>query len=121
MKVLLYRYLLTPYDARMRNNLNANQETFQRRLLAARQNVEQTIGILKQRFHVLRRPARYALDKVPSVVLACCVLHNMCRRNNIPVVEVDADLEEDVCHHEEPPRENLVGNAVRQDYINRYI
>ena len=78
-------YLVTSYDAHMRTNLTVEQETFQRLLIAARQNIEQTIGILKQRFHVLQRPARYALHKVPSVILACCVLHNLCRHNNMPM------------------------------------
>lgn len=116
-------YVLTPYDARFRNNLDANQQTFQRRLLAARQNVEQTIGILKQRFHVLRRPARYSLDNVPMVVVACCVLHNICRHYNIPANE-DAFVAEDEIgeatgHHLVAP--DAVGNAVRQEYINRYV
>lgn len=77
--------ILTPYDARMRNVLNERQRTFQRRFLAARQNIEQTIGLLKGRFHVLQRPARYSLERVPCVVLACCVLHNICQHFQMPM------------------------------------
>lgn len=111
-------YLLTPYTCQMRNNLNRQQQYFQRRLVAARQNVEQTIGILKQRFHILKRPARYELTKTPKVVMACCVLHNICRHFNIPVT---GDIHrEDQNLNPNVPVDN-VGNAVRQDYINRYI
>lgn len=110
-------YILTPYDARMRNQLDINQLQFQRRILAARQNVEQTIGILKQRFHVLQRPARYALEKVPKVILACCILHNICRKREIPHHLFQLIIEND----EEENQDNRVGNVVRQDYINRHI
>lgn len=115
-------YILTPYDARTRNNLNRVQQTFQRRLLAARQNVEQTLGILKQRFQVLRRPARYALQKVPSVILACCVLHNICRHFKIPVPpEPDQEQGEDFDDEDGEREQAAVGNAVRQNYIDRFI
>ncbi|MCL4160364.1 UNVERIFIED_CONTAM: hypothetical protein GTU68_027344 [Idotea baltica] len=110
-------FLLTPYPTR-NFPLNPQQQTFQRWLLAARQNVEQTIGILKQRFQVLNRKARYSLDKVPSVVLACCVLHNICRHFSIPLVGppiIDDDNDVDDIY---PP---AVGNAVRQQYIDRHI
>ena len=60
-------FLLTPFDSIMRDRLDDRQQTFQRRVLAARQNIEQTIGILKQRFNILLRPARYSLAKVPRV------------------------------------------------------
>lgn len=118
-------YLLTPYDAHMRNNLDVRQQTFQRRLLAARQNIEQTIGIVKQRFRILLRPARYSLAKVPNVVLACCVLHNMCRHFKIPTPNVGYpddgvfDIGADEVDEQRPP--DQVGNAVRQDYVNRFI
>ena len=114
-------YLLTPYDSTFVNMLNDGQGTFQRRILATRQNVEQTIGILKQRFNVLLRPARYELTKVPKVFIACCVLHNICRKLKIPAHpsqlsnnENDSPRQEIDSNH---PRQ--VDNAVRQNYIDQ--
>lgn len=112
-------YLLTPYDAAMRDRLDERQQLFQRRLLAARQNVEQTIGILKSRFNILKRPARYSFSMVPRVVLACCILHNICRRHNIPLDNNNIHIENR--DNDDVYNDQNIGNVVRQNYIDMFM
>ena len=113
---------MTPYDARMSSNLNERQRFFQRRLVAARQNVEQTIGILKQRFNVLLKSSRFNLEKVPKVIMACCVLHNMCHHFNFPLQESQqSNVSSGELNGDDNFQHNLIGNSVRQAYINKYL
>ena len=78
------------------------------------------IGILKQRFNVLNRPSRYSLEKVPSVVLSCL------RSSHVPSLNIPAPALQpaaaDMERIDYPPQNvHLIGNAVRQNYIDLYI
>lgn len=68
-------FLLTPYphppNSRARGRFN-------RALCKARCGVERCIGLLKRRWPCLSRKLRCAHTKVPAIIVACCVLHNLC-------------------------------------------
>ena len=64
---------------------------------SARVHIEQAFGILKNRWQVLKL-VRTRLDKVPSVVYACVVLHNYCI------------LEQDIWETPDPDQTNARAN-----------
>uniref|UniRef100_A0A914VBA8 Putative nuclease HARBI1 n=1 Tax=Plectus sambesii TaxID=2011161 RepID=A0A914VBA8_9BILA len=74
-------YLLTPYDnARSRIEGRFNKRHARQRVL-----IEQAFGCLKSRFHILHGEIRLpSPTKVCAIVVACCVLHNMAIRRNLP-------------------------------------
>uniref|UniRef100_A0A3P9B6H7 Putative nuclease HARBI1 n=1 Tax=Maylandia zebra TaxID=106582 RepID=A0A3P9B6H7_9CICH len=66
-------WLLTPYlQPRQGPQLNYNRAV-----------VERGIGQLKRRFHVLHREVRLRPEKVSKVIIACAILHNICKVRQI--------------------------------------
>ena len=57
--------------------------------------MERGIGQLKRRFHVLHSEVRLHPEKTCQVVIACVVLHNICKRLNIHLPDDDAAAEDD--------------------------
>jgi hypothetical protein len=68
--------LMKPFPHR---NLSVEQRIFNYRLSRARRCVENSFGIMASRFRVLLNPMCVGPNKVDSVVLACCSLHNLLR------------------------------------------
>jgi hypothetical protein len=59
------------------------QKLFDKQLRKSRVKIENTFGILKNRWQILKN-ANVTLDQVPKVAVACCVLHNICQRAGEP-------------------------------------
>lgn len=77
--------------------------------------MERGIGQLKRRFHVLHGEIRLAPEKAAKVILACGILHNICKIRNIALEDDDEDEnEEDV---DDPDNEEIqqVHNAGAQE------
>ena len=55
--------------------------------------VERGIGQLKRRFHVLHGEVRLSPQKTCQAIIACAVLHNICKDRQIP--NPDGDPESD--------------------------
>ena len=51
------------------------------------------IGQMKRRFHVLHGEIRLSPERASTVITVCAILHNLCKRRNIP--QPDEDDEED--------------------------
>ena len=51
---------------------------------AARNVIERCFGLLKLRWAILRSPSFYPVRTHNRVIIACCLLHNLIRRDNIP-------------------------------------
>ena len=66
-------YLLKPYPYR---DQPAPNRIFNYRLSRARRTVENSFGILANRFRVLRKPMLLKPDTITDIVLSICVLHN---------------------------------------------
>ena len=73
----LSKRLMKPYSKR---GLTEGEEIFNYRLSRARRIVENVFGILGNRFRVLQSSISGACVDTNQVVLACCVLHNLLRR-----------------------------------------
>lgn len=59
---------------------------YTQRLVRARNCIERCFGVLKGRFRCImgERKLRYQPNKVADIVVACCVLHNICVDGRLP-------------------------------------
>jgi hypothetical protein len=73
---LQYTYIITSQFHVYSFNHGAHKKT--------RSVVERGIGQLKRRFHVLHGEIRICPYKPCKVIIACCILHNICKARLIP-------------------------------------
>lgn len=104
-------YLITPF----RNAANGSlQKAFNEKHSKARNIVERTIGLLKNRFRCVigERGLHYFPSKATHIVNASCALHNICRFYKIESVDIETYLQEQTGNEEpaEQETENLSGN-----------
>lgn len=99
---------------------------YNRALSGTRVRVEQVFGRWKRRFSALHRELRIELDRVPTFIVACAVLHNIAIDFYEPEPDSDSDdSEEDSDEEDQPPQpspqQNQTGNRVRQNIVNAYF
>ncbi|XP_066600764.1 putative nuclease HARBI1 [Prorops nasuta] len=87
----LSKYLLTPYKDN--GHLSDVQKNYKKKLSATRIIIERTFGLFKARFRKLRFVYMYNTDMIPLVILACCILHNICIDNEDELFEIETDIE----------------------------
>ncbi|CAL4895389.1 unnamed protein product [Urochloa decumbens] len=75
----LREWMLVPYAAHGRNLTWAEQE-FNGRVAAARGVARGAVRRLKARWRCLQRRTEVKMQDLPSMIAACCVLHNVCER-----------------------------------------
>ncbi|KAL0810556.1 hypothetical protein ABMA28_010676 [Loxostege sticticalis] len=122
-------YLMTPISAAEDNSPDAFYNDLHS---TARNSVERTIGLLKGRFRCLlvHRVLDYHPDVVAKIVIACCVLHNMCNRAGMPALQISEEerLEEAQIIAEVQRRQTrdlpsntdlAMGQIRRQNLVNR--
>ncbi|CAK1582627.1 unnamed protein product [Parnassius mnemosyne] len=86
-------HLLTPYL----NPTTSGERKYNEAHIRTRNVVERQYGVLKRRFPVLAVGIRLALNNAINVIIACCILHNICilRNEQQPVNNDDVpNLEE---------------------------
>ena len=74
--------------------LTDRQRDFNKSLSSARVVVEQAFGLLKGRWRCLLDKLDESVDKVPSTIITCCILHNICLEVN-DGTEIDVANDED--------------------------
>ena len=72
-------YLLTPY--RNATLLDERKTIYNRRLSQTRMKIGNAFCLLKQRFRQLSLVYFHSVDKVSRLIMACCVMHNLCIDN----------------------------------------
>ncbi|XP_043285712.1 putative nuclease HARBI1 [Venturia canescens] len=70
------QWCMAPYTNR--GNLTEAQKNFNNHLSKMRQVIERAFALLKGRFRRLKYLHMSCADLIPHVILACCVLHNIC-------------------------------------------
>lgn len=73
-------YMLTPF--RDNGHLSQMQRHYNFKLSSTRVAIEQAFGLLKGRFRILKYVNIYSTKRIPALILACCVLHNICLQQN---------------------------------------
>ena len=85
-------YFLAPYKGEKYHNndfagvttMSGPRELFNRRHSSLRNVVERTFGVLKKRYPILKGPMPpYKIPRQCTIVIACCVVHNIIRENDI--------------------------------------
>lgn len=95
--------MLTPY--RDNGHLQPWQRVYNTKHSKTRVVIERAFGMLLARFRKLKYVYAYNTEFIPLIILACCVLHNICIDNddeipielahvNIDEIELGADLED---------------------------
>jgi hypothetical protein len=92
-------HLLTP----VLNPINASQAAYNTAHIATRNTVENFFGVLKRRLPCLRNGLRLNLDTTVKVIVACGVLHNICK-------EQDDDIENYFEEIEDEEEDNFIFN-----------
>ena len=75
-RFVCYRWLLTPF--KNNGHLTAVQIRYNEKHSGTRQVIERVLGLLKGRWRCLKCLEMEAVEEMPSVVSAGCVLHNFC-------------------------------------------
>ncbi|XP_052806504.1 putative nuclease HARBI1 [Mya arenaria] len=78
------RWLLTPYV----NPQSGAQTRYNSALKTTRSRVERGIGQLKRRWGILNGEIQLKPENACKVIIACAVLHNICKRRNIPLLDI---------------------------------
>jgi hypothetical protein len=94
------------------------KELFNLRHAKARNHVERTIGILKRRFAVLRKPMEYEMDTILSAIFACALLHNFIRIKEKEDLAEDLEKEDTV---EKETEEDLLFDFADADNFRGWI
>jgi hypothetical protein len=71
----LSSFLLKPFNNRSTGT--AQQNVFDKHMRKGRVKIENAFGVLKNRFQILKN-LNVQVDKAADVIVACCVLHNIC-------------------------------------------
>ncbi|KAJ8353226.1 hypothetical protein SKAU_G00207930 [Synaphobranchus kaupii] len=86
--------------------------------------VERGIGQWKRRFHILHSEIRYSPERVCRIIMACAILHNICKRRNIPPPPEDDYDDNDGGAGDASPPSNINpcdGAAFRQHFANLHF
>lgn len=103
----LKTWMMKPLPMR---NMNVKERIFNYRVSRARRVVENAFGILAARFRCLLTTIPLHPDRVTTVTMACCVLHNILRQQN---AHLDAPLED----HEDPVTHEVTQGAWREGAV----
>ena len=82
----LKKWLMTPIE----NPTTVGEKKYNKSLKKTRCLVERAIGVLKSRFRILDHSGGYLCykpAKVAKIIITCCILHNICRRNGTPIID----------------------------------
>ncbi|GFR14029.1 nuclease HARBI1, partial [Trichonephila clavata] len=83
------KYLLTPFG----NPRTLAEVRYNKSHVLTRNTIERKYGILKRRFPCLSIGLNCNIERVPAIIVACCVLHNLCIRLDDPEPPADPQIE----------------------------
>lgn len=98
--------------------LSESQLRFNHALSQARVVIEKAFGILKGRWRCLYKPLEEKTSRVPTTIMACCVLHNICidvgDPSAIDPVEDDNEMDQSSFNGDE----QLCARSIKDDIMD---
>ncbi|XP_066601197.1 putative nuclease HARBI1 [Prorops nasuta] len=88
----LTKVLLTPYKDN--GHLTDVQINYNRKLSSTRMVIERTFGLLKCRWRKLNYIYMFNVEMIPLIILASCILHNICLEHELEPFELDVNENE---------------------------
>ncbi|XP_064424064.1 putative nuclease HARBI1 [Latimeria chalumnae] len=116
-------WLLTPYL----HPRGRGQHRYNREHTRARNVIERCFGVLKMRFRCLDHTGGFlplAPGKVNKVFLVCCMLHNITRRQQLPLpddIVVELEEEQNMVEDGETRSVDLHGQRRRDTLVQNYF
>ncbi|KAJ1175580.1 hypothetical protein NDU88_000867 [Pleurodeles waltl] len=119
-------WLMTPFG----NPTTAAERAYNDAHKRTHSIVERTFGILKSRFRcfdITGGSLLYSPEMVCRIILTCAILHNICVKRNIPLLQPDPDMpeddeEEDAGLQQEGEQPNTAaGVRRRQQLVNNFF
>lgn len=92
-------YMLTPLTAPR----TPGEERYQTTQIFMRNAIERLFGVLKRRFPALAIGLQIKVETVLGIIIACCILHNICIQNN----DFGDDFDEILVEQDEPHNVSL--------------
>ncbi|KAL6336098.1 hypothetical protein AAG906_010375 [Vitis piasezkii] len=82
-------------DWREGHMLTTHEEFFNMKHSAARNVIERCFGLLKLRWAILRSPCFYPIKTQCKIILACCLIHNLIKREmSVDPLEQELDVQD---------------------------
>lgn len=119
-RFVLYRWLLTPF--KNNGHLTAVQIRYNEKHSGTRQVIERVLGLLKGRWRRLKCLEMEAVEEIPSVVSAGCVLHNFCLLADEGDIEqfFDHDSDGDDSDSDDQPDQPLLQAVAKRNMMVPY-
>ncbi|XP_018303600.1 putative nuclease HARBI1 [Mycetomoellerius zeteki] len=114
------KWIVSPFKDN--GNLTIEHVEFNRKISATRVVVERAFGILKGRFRQLQKLPLYDTHFMTWIIIACCVLHNICINNGDDGDDfyIEEDIEQNELNCNEQRDENVnAGNLDRRTLLFR--
>ena len=120
-RFVFYRWLLTPF--KNNGHLNAVQIRYNEKHSGTRQVIERALGLLKGRWRRLKCLEMEAVEEIPSVVSAGCVLHNFCLLADEGDIEqfFDDDSDGDDSDSDDQPNQPLPQAVAKRNMMVQYL
>ena len=120
-RFVFYRWLLTPF--KNNGHLTAVQIRYNEKHSGTRQVIERALGLLKGRWRRLKCLAMEAVEEIPSVVSAGCVLHNFCLLADEGDIEqfFDDDSDGDDLESDDQPDQPLPQAVAKRNMMVQYL
>ncbi|KAL3881551.1 hypothetical protein ACJMK2_027977 [Sinanodonta woodiana] len=119
----LRRWLLTPY--RDNGDVTPDQRYFNHLLSANRVVIERAFGLLNGRFRRLQNLETVLVETAVSIIMTCCVLHNVCLMHHDEVVDF-LQVDENLADNQRPIhvvdiQENDAEGVLKRNIITRNL
>lgn len=120
-RFVFYRWLLTPF--KNNGHLTAVQIRYNEKHSGTRQVIERALGLLKGRWRRLKCLEMEAVEEIPSVVSAGCVLHNFCLLADEGDIEqfFDDDSDGDDSDSDDQPDQPLPQAVAKRNMMVQYL
>ena len=120
-RFVFYRWLLTPF--KNNGHLTAVQIRYNEKHSGTRLVIERALGLLKGRWRRLKCLETEAVEEIPSVLSAGCVLHNFCLLADEDDIEqfFDGDSDGDDSDSDDQPDQPLPQAVAKRNMMVQYL